>query len=280
MLNLMKYEIDRRKKAVIIFMAIVVVVQGLILFGLYRDGGWPVLSAVTAILLTIGTYLFVLFDSIRTYYSDLNSSEGYMLFLTPNSGYKIIASKLIIAFIELMLFVMVAVAFIILDYVVIKHLFIDTGPAYIREIFYDLADFYKALIPGIGQIFVFSFSTILQWFNVIMMAILAITLTKTLLSNKKYSWLISLGIFIAINVALQFLSMAVISSFGFYKDIMNLARMQVQVNLEGASLTVGTYPSIGNLIFKYTAIMTVLYAIYVSVFYAISGWLLDKRIDL
>lgn len=271
MLNLIKYEIQRRTGAILTSLLIMVVLQSFIVFGFYRGGSWIVLSTILLALLTIGVYLFVLFDGIRTYYYDLNSSEGYMLFLTPNSGYKILGSKLIVSFCELLFYVMIAISLLLLDYFIVKSLFIDSGSAEIQLIFNRLATSYKSVTPSIGSIFVFSFTTILQWFNVITMAVMAITLTKTILSDNKYNWLISLAFFLVINIGLQFLSMGIIASFGFLKDVTRLAGM------EGST---GELPEIGSIIMKFTGIMTVLYAIYISISYYVSARLLDKRIDI
>ena len=48
----------------------------------------------------------------------------------------------------------------------------------------------------------------------------------------------------------------------------------------GAAFSIEPMPTIGDVVYKYTAVMTALYIIYISVFYYLSGWLLDKRIDL
>jgi hypothetical protein len=279
MLNLIKYEIDRRRKAILTFLAIVIVVQSLIIFGFYRGGGWIALSVFSIVLITISVYLFMIFDGIRTYYSDLNRSEGYMLFLTPNSGYKIIASKLVVNFFELVLFVFAAVVMLLLDYFIIKNLFIDSGSVELKQFFYALAEANKDVIPSIGHIFLYFFTTAIQWFNIIVMAILAITLTKTILSNTRYSWLISIGLYIAISIGIQFLSMGVTAAFGIYSDIKTLINFVVRVGPE-QQFSIEPMPTIGDVVYKYTAVMTALYIIYISVFYYLSGWLLDKRIDL
>ena len=218
MLNLIKYEIDRRRKAILTFLAIVIVVQSLIIFGFYRGGGWIALSVFSIVLITIGVYLFMIFDGIRTYYLDLNRSEGYMLFLTPNSGYKIIASKLVVNFFELILFVFAAVVMLLLDYFIIKSLFIDSGSAELKQIFYALAEANKDVIPSIGHIFLYFFTTAIQWFNIIVMAILAHYADQNHPVKHEVQLAHKYRIIYCHKCRIQFLSMGVTAAFGIYSD--------------------------------------------------------------
>ncbi len=271
MLKLMKYEIRRRLQIILIVLAVMAFIEGLILFGLYRGGPWLLTSFILTILMAIGVYLFILFDSIRTYYIDLNRNEGYMLFLTPNSGYRIIGSKALVSFLELVFFVLILVSFLLINFFTAKNLLINSSME-AKEMYDAITQAFQIFTPSVGHIFLLSLTTVLQWFSIIMMATLAITLTKTILSNTRLSWLISLGFFIAIYTGLQFLDMGIISIFGFINDMSNLANTAV--------ITENDFPTISGIIFKYVTIMTVVYSAYISIFYLISGRLVSKRINI
>lgn len=101
MLNLIKYELLRRQKLLLIAVVVLVMIQGGILFSLYKGGGFVILAIMLFFLLIYGSLIMVIVDTIRCYSIDLNQTQGYMLFLTPNSGHKIILSKIFTAIIIL-----------------------------------------------------------------------------------------------------------------------------------------------------------------------------------
>ncbi len=268
MLNLIKYEVQRRKNAVFVVVLIITVVQSLIVLGFYKGNSWTALSVILLILLTAGVYLFVLFDGIRTYYRDLNSRQGYMLFLTPNSAYKIIGAKMIVSLAELLFFVLIATGLLVIDYLVLKSVY--------SEFFSMITQYLKDYIPSAGHVFVLSFSTVLQWLNIITTAVLAITLTVTLLSGSKYSWLVSIVFYLALNTGMQFASMGIVSLFGLMDDFKSLSMYEPAVVFLKNNMSI----NINTIIMKYTLIMGAMYTVYISISYFVSSMLLERRVDL
>jgi len=97
MINIIKYEILKKKKAIILLMGIAAALEAYILIetpggSLSYLGYMFFLTLVLAVSQIIGTI---------TYYSkDLKSKEGYMIYMTPNSGFKITLAKTAAAIIE------------------------------------------------------------------------------------------------------------------------------------------------------------------------------------
>ncbi|NLJ57450.1 MAG: hypothetical protein GX339_01245, partial [Tissierellia bacterium] len=109
MLNLIKYEFTRKYKS--IFM-ILITVFALNLFLISSGPGGSMLFLVFS---PIVLGLLYLVDIIKMYASDLNKKTAYMIFLTTNSGYKIIISKLLTAVLEGFGFLLIYFLFFIMN---------------------------------------------------------------------------------------------------------------------------------------------------------------------
>ena len=116
MLNLIKYEFIRKYRLVSM---ILITMLALNLFLLTRGVGGSMLFLVLS---PIVLYVFYLADIIKMYSDDLNKKTGYMLFMTPNSGYKIISSKLLAAILEGFALVLIYFIFILINgtYIIIS----------------------------------------------------------------------------------------------------------------------------------------------------------------
>lgn len=276
MLKLMKYEFLRRKTLLIVVLSVLFAMEALTAFGIYKGVGWLGLSITLISIMCIGVPIFVFFDSISTYYSDLKNKHGYMLFLTPNNGFKIIGSKLIIGVIEAIIFTSLVVFFMYINFEI-------THAMYLSEV-NDFTIGFSQVISELKEQFPYSFwqvalvsiiSFLLSWFSTILMAILSITISKTILSNNRHNWVVSIGVFIGISFLLQVISMLVMTPFGFYNDIFTFG---VQSNFEAYNPMLAS--QINNLLWKSLLVGTGLNLIYMAAFYFVSGTLLNKRIDL
>ncbi|MDA3847147.1 MAG: hypothetical protein PF505_11495 [Vallitaleaceae bacterium] len=95
MLNLLKYEFLRRKNVLAITGIFMVIAEIIILLGINKRGALLGVAIVLILLMIIGVTVLIFAEAIRSYSTDLNQKQGYMLFMTPNSGYKILGSKMI-----------------------------------------------------------------------------------------------------------------------------------------------------------------------------------------
>jgi hypothetical protein len=126
---------------------------------------------------------------------------------------------------------------------------------------------FKDFLPTLGQIIQFLVMVLLQWFNVIMMGIFAITLNKTIFSDNRHSFLLSLLMYVFLYVIIQTVTVAILAPFGLFGDML---RVQTSNGSIQGSLNVG----------KYTTLGMILNAFYILLFYFLSGRFLHKRVDL
>lgn len=101
MFKLMKYELLKKVNLMFIALIVSVAVELIIVFTIYKGGAALGFSMFLIFLLGFGGFIMLFVDSVVMYSSDLYKKPGYMLFfLTPNSSFKIIGSKLLVSLIE------------------------------------------------------------------------------------------------------------------------------------------------------------------------------------
>lgn len=104
MVNLIKYEFLRKWRTLLIFSAIVVFINANVLyrvFGKLQSTEFEMMALGSFFAGLLGVFFILYIVDVTYMYSrDLNSKSGYMIFLTPNSGYKILGAKVITGLIE------------------------------------------------------------------------------------------------------------------------------------------------------------------------------------
>ena len=198
--KLMKYEIVRKKNILLSSLAIFVLTELLLLFCLFKGGNWLVLFAVVAVFLFEGVYLFVLYDNIKLLSDDLNSRSGYMLFLTPNHGYNIVGSKMIVGFIELIISTILIILVIWFNYTYANYLFQNEVATLIYNGFDSIKDSLSSMGFGFWYYVSIILGFVLQWFFFITTVYLALILRKTLFSTVRFKGFLSLAMFVVLNI--------------------------------------------------------------------------------
>lgn len=265
MLNLMKYELKRRKALLTTVMIVLVCLEAAICLGLYLGGNWNALSIVLSCVVLVGGLLFPFIDTIANYYSDFKNKHGYMLFLTPNKGIKIIGSKALFALIELIVMVGLVIGSIAITMLVFKNIHPGIYSKFFADIFTDLQRLFELKEFTFWSTTPLILVTILQYFNNIMLAVLAITLSKTILSNNNFNWLFALLFYLGLSFGLQAINSGVLVAFGFVNDMIEYAE---------------SGRDIFNEIVKYIYIGGGIYTFWIAVSTTVSSILLDKRTDL
>jgi len=265
-LKLLKYEFMRRKNTLAAFCILLAVAEGLILFGLYKGKGWVALSIFLSVIMVAAVYFYGLLDAIGSYFSDLKNKHGYMLFLTPVSGYRIIGAKALFGVIQLFVSAILVFLLMFLNLRISGKLYLSGTQ--LEQFWIAAKAGLGALVPNLWQIIQFVVITLMQWFNIIMMGIFAITLSKTVFSSSRHRFLLSLLFFILVNMAVQAITITVLAPFGLFGDMIHYEVMD----------NVMVYGSLN--LDKYFTIGIGLYAVYISLFYFLSGRLLHRRIDL
>ncbi len=193
MFKLIKFEFARKKMVFAVAAALTVLGQLYALYNYFkidetiRGGiGDDVFAIFIGVVLVAFAILYFI-DIIFLFRNDLFKQEGYMLFMTPHNGYKLLGAKLIFALIEGLCIALIYMALVYFN-AQIMHM----GP-----IDFDLTGIngemirtmIKGLILGVFGILEFALTVYLSF-----------ALFKSLFNNTRFKGLITFGIFVLINI--------------------------------------------------------------------------------
>lgn len=187
MLNLIKYEMLKKYKFLFMMIAIIF---GLQMWIMSTDDTTKIVF-IHFLMGVFGIgYLFI--GGIEIFRSDVIKNEGWMLFLTPTSIYKIIGVKLIISFIEYCVGF-----FIYLSIIIFNFNRLSENVEVIRMFNISIS----------GENFWILFKSLsfimLTWFILMVTIYLAIVIHRSVLSNKKFSGIITFIIVILLNIIIS-----------------------------------------------------------------------------
>ncbi|QOR35271.1 hypothetical protein IMX26_00065 [Clostridium sp. 'deep sea'] len=243
MLNLIKYEFMKKYK---MFIAILITtVLGNAFFTIkFGELGFGPLAAFLA----FGLLILYVVDVIQMYNKDIFKKTGYMVFMTPNSGYKIIISKIITALLEGFLMLFFYLAVLTLNNII---LYGDISDVVILNMTVPLGTFLQFLLIALV-------AAILYLVHLIMVVYSAITLGKSIFANSKYKGLICFGFFLVIGYL----------TTNAYWILYRSLNFQISGSPIPAQFLKVCLPSM------------LLSAVFCTVFIAGSGYLLEKKINL
>ncbi|SHI78690.1 hypothetical protein [Pseudobutyrivibrio xylanivorans] len=226
MLNLMKYEFRKSWKMKGFVLCFTAFFELMFLFGVFsmNEDVWSV--GVFGLILTTICGLFLIgVYSIHVLSKDINTKQSYMLFMTPNSSYKILGSKVLencgSVFLSGMFFMALAMADIMI--LVVKY-----------EDIQGIIDMLGLIITGNREAFTYQtfvmagLDTVLSWVYLICVGYLAVVICATLLNGNKFNGLLSFIAFIVIAILVDklhdglfgvyyvFSSVRLVSNVGFY----------------------------------------------------------------
>ena len=202
MFKLMKYEFRKTQATKLILLAIIAIAEIAFLIGLY--GNYDMTAGLSIVALVFLSFLGVFvvgLESITILHRDMNTRQSYMLFMTPNSSYKILGAKVL----ECGLSILLAGAF------VFALGALDITLAVAREqglnsLWEMIQDFLSHITINGRQleidapILAATFLNILtSWIMTIVSAYLAVVISAALLNGKKFNGLISFVLFLLLN---------------------------------------------------------------------------------
>ena len=189
--SLIKYEFRKLLNIKFIILVLTGVFEVMFLVGFAAKNESILCTAIALLFFcTIISISVLAILAIRVLSKELNTKQGYMLFMTPNSSYKILGAKIIESAISIFAFG----AFFILLGLFDINLLSDNK-------------LFNAIIDGDAIIFLTDSSGLVLnavaiLFNVItivIIAFLAVIVSAALLNGKKYNGLLSFGLFLIIN---------------------------------------------------------------------------------
>ncbi len=255
MMKLMKYELLRRKSLLIGGVLAILIIEGATLFSLYKGGNWDILAIFLTILLVVGGLLGTFLDAVIRLYSDFKQKHGYMLFMTPQSGYRIIWCKTLFAVLE-----MITAGLIIAGCLALSSIAVDHFHSGMASRFFATMSIENVTLLG------FIALALLQLMAQLAIALLAVTVSRTMMQGNSYNWLVALLMYFALAIVVNLVNGGLLLAFGVVGDILQLT--------SDASLLAG------KLLAKYVAIGAGTYAVWFVGCTLLSGRLASRSIDL
>lgn len=203
MLKLMKYEFRKDLSVYLVLIGMLVAAELYFLMGFMFNNSVSV--GIAAFIFIMGGMVGIIALMIQgalSYSKELSSKYSFMTFMTPNSPYKIIGAKYLSLFTVTAVSSVAYVGFCILDITLIYSKFDDVRAVRdivrtaCRMVGWDTDAYVAALIAMLVTMW-------LGFFFSVSCAYLAITLSATILENKKGKGFLSFVFFIVIEIVVS-----------------------------------------------------------------------------
>lgn len=201
MFKMLKYEWRKNILSPLIVLGVFAALEVYFLIGCYVLDSLAHVSAAISflVLAAVFSYIFVLLYGIISYSSDLKNKSGYLVFMAPISSFKILGSKLLSTLITGVLLLAVICGLAYLDFHIANDVFgLDMYIGFGDQFLSVYGSSVSAIIIDIC-IFIITF--LLEFYMIITVGYLAVSLSSTALQNKKCKGFVSLLLFIVIIVA-------------------------------------------------------------------------------
>lgn len=269
MMKIMKYELARRKHMLIGAAITILFLEGITLLGIYNGGGWVgkagdgwngwnILAVTMTGLLVAGLCILTFLDAVTRLYSDYKQKHGYMIFMTPQSGYRIIWAKTIFAVLEIIAAGLVIAGCLALSCMAIEHVYGGVTKFFAHP----PADLDIIIRVSTGGIIL----GLLQIMAQLSIAILAVTVSRAMTRSSSYNWLIALLMYFALAVVVNVANGTLLLAFDVGADMIRVAR---------AADIIGS-----GFLLKYFVIGAVTYSAWFTGCTLLSGRLINRGIDL
>ena len=213
MLRLLKYELRKTLMSKLILLGVTLAAQAVFLTGLWgKKDNTLAIGAVLLFFIAITGIALMGILSVVTLHKDMNTKQSYMLFMTPNSCYRILGAKVI----ECGLSLLIAGAFFFalgcLDFSLLL------GEGTVRQIWDMLTELLRTINQQIAvdapHISALIFGMLASWLCTITTAYLADVVSSALLNGKKWNWLVTCVLFIVLNYGISQILKLVPASIG------------------------------------------------------------------
>ena len=205
MLKLFKYEFMKTRLSKLIILGITLVLEIAFAASLLKND--DELQGICVLLLVLFATVSILWlglQSILTLHKDMNTRQSYMLFMTPNSSYKILGAKVLENAASVLLGGVFFCALGALDLTLLMnhHQALDQ----LMEMFQDvLESFSKNIRFDTYSILTFCLYTLISWLSTVTLAYFAVIISAALLGGKKGNLFISFLIFLGLTILLSML---------------------------------------------------------------------------
>lgn len=257
MLKMMKYEFMRSRFVLAVIGILFALVQ------VYFVGAVSVKSeanvAISATLLMLsafGFYIYVLISGLVCFEKDMKNKEGYLVFMTPLSSYKIVAAKLLYTLLLGVALVLVLAVAASLDYSFLAARY------EIGSLIQLLDDILSSMGSSVKDIFLaicgFIIAFLLQFFMMVTLFYLAYTVSSCIIINTKVKGFVGGVLFVALYAGVTALAM----------NLPNVRTVIIGQNITFLEVLFYVWPQL------------LVYFITIVISYIGTSVLLDKKINL
>lgn len=250
MLKLMKYEFRKTMFSKMILLVVTAIAELAFLIGVFFDNentlGYGTMGLVFCGIFGI---LYIGIESLICFHRDLNTKQSYMLFLTPNSSYKILGAKVIENGLSILIVGGCFAGLAALD-MSIAALYIGGLKQFldILESFMDISISWGTM----GKEMLMGFVAMLSsWIMAVTTGYLAILLSATILAGKRLSGLVSFLFYLMITWVI-----------GFAGDGL-----------------VGLLPVNANSYVSFLALVGIMLA-FSALMYLFTGWMMERKLSV
>lgn len=261
MMKLMKYELQRRKPLMLGALLAILVLEGITVYAIYSGGNWNVLAIILTFLMVIGALLLPILNTVTKLYADFKQKQGYMLFLTPQSGYKIIWAKTIYGAIETLVAILLIIGCLFLSGSAADY-FQDGAVSHMLASMQQELGLLSLGTAGIVYVLLIALQMLAQ----LSIAVLAVTVSRSIMPATNYGWLIALLMYFAFAVGVNIVNGILLLTAGLAGDMTNI----IQSGIINAH----------TMIAKYFVIGAVTYTAWFAGCTMLSGRLTSKNVDL
>jgi hypothetical protein len=202
MFKLMKYEFRKTQATKLILLAIIAIAEIAFLIGLY--GNYDMTAGLSIVALVFLSFLGVFvvgLESITILHRDMNTRQSYMLFMTPNSSYKILGAKVLECGLSILLAGAFYFALGVLD---ITLLFSKLGELnnlldYLNDFLSHFTVNGRAIALDTKTMATLAFQLLSSWILSVSTAYLAVVVSAALLNGKRFNGLLSFALFLLLT---------------------------------------------------------------------------------
>ena len=199
MLKQMKYELRKTWFSKLVLLVMTAVAEAVFLIGLLRKSDNN-MGAGIVMLVLIASFgiLYIGIDSLLVLHRDLNTKQGYMLFMTPNSSYKILGAKVLENGISIFLSGAFYIGLAALDIRLVLNL--RDGAKNVVQIVQELMQSLQIPVDlSFKAVCIYILSILASWLAAVVIAAFAIIISSALLTGTRWNLLVSFLIFLGLN---------------------------------------------------------------------------------
>ena len=192
MLKLLKYEFRKTAFPKLVLFTFILIMEGIFLYGCLRnDGDTKTLGVILFVMSLMFGFLLIGLMSLVTLHKDMNTRQGYMLFMTPNSTYKILGAKVIECCLTLLVLGTVGLGLWALDYSLIEK-----EVEFITSL---MKNFNPNLVPSFSNISSVMFNIVCGLLCSVITAYFVDVIASALLNGKKGNLVVTFILYLLLN---------------------------------------------------------------------------------